>query len=137
MTTEEFIQIMDDNATEFPEFAELSQADKEAVADTNILTGPTRAFRNAEGRLDGVGGVRIDGVGEAWMITPRTIQSHPDHNLRKKQFGDLIRDTRNEMKRMFDEHKLWRVYALGKLSMSFPEQLGFERADKALVWTRK
>jgi hypothetical protein len=136
MTTEEFIKIMNDNASDFPEFAALSQTEKEAMANMNILTGPTMAFRNSEGRLDGVGGVRIKGVGEGWMITPRRIQSHPDFQLRRKQFQALLRDTRNEMKKMFDEHNLWRVYAIGKLSMTFPEHLGFERLDNALIWSR-
>lgn len=137
MTTEEYLQVMADNESDFPEFAALSLEEKKKVANMNILTGPTRAFRNSEGRLDGIGGIRIAGVGEAWMITPRTIQSHPDRNLRKEQFSDLIRDTRRVMKKMCDENDLWRVFAMGKLSMTFPEQLGFERANNALVWTKK
>lgn len=136
MTAEEFIQVMDDNASDFPEFAALSQAEKENTANMNILTGPTIAFRNSEGRLDGVGGVRIAGVGEAWMITPRTIQSHPDRQLRRQQFQDLVRDTRKEMMKMINEHDLWRVFAIGTLSTTFLEQLGFEKTDKTLIWTR-
>lgn len=136
MTTEEFIQIMADNESDFPEFAALSQAEKENMANFNSLTGPTMAFYN-EGRLDGVGGVRIAGVGEGWFIAPRRIQSHPDRQLRRSQFQALVRDTRNVMKTMFDEHKLWRVFGIGKLSMTFPELLGFEKLNNALIWSRK
>lgn len=137
MTKEEYIQVMADNASDFPKFAVLTQAEKEDVANMNILSGPTIAFRNSEGRLDGVGGIRIDGVGEAWTITPRRIQSHPDRQLRRQQFNDLVRDTRQIFQKMSDENKLWRVFAIGNLSMTFPEHLGFERTNKALVWTRK
>lgn len=136
MTKEEFIEVMADNASDFPDFAGLSQVEKEAVANMNILSGPAIAFRNSEGRLDGVGGIRIAGVGEAWTITTRTIQSHPDRKLRRQQFNKLVRDTQDIFKKMCDENKLWRVFALGKLSMTFPEQLGFERVNNALVWTR-
>ena len=137
MTTDEFLEVMKDNASDFPEFASLSHADKEKMADLNILTGPTKAFRNTEGRLDGVGGVRIAGIGEAWMISPRTIQSHPDRQLRRQQFQNLIRDTQEVMKSMFDAHNLWRVFAIGKLSMTYAEHLGFERTNNCLIWQRK
>ncbi len=136
MTTEEFLEIMADNASDFPEFALLPHSEKEKVANLNILTGPTKAFRNAEGRLEGVGGVRIAGVGEAWMITPRTIQSHPDHSLRRQQFQKLIKDTQEAMKIMFDENDLWRVFAIGKLSMTYVEHLGFKRIGNGLLWER-
>jgi len=136
MTKEEFIEVMADNASDFPDFTGLSQVEKEAVANMNILSGPAIAFRNSEGRLDGVGGIRIAGVGEAWTITTRTIQSHPDRKLRRQQFNKLVRDTQEIFKKMCDENKLWRVFALGKLSMTFPEPLGFERVNNALVWTR-
>lgn len=136
MTTEEFLEIMADNASDFPEFERLTPKEKKNVADTNIITGPATAFRNSEGRLDGVGGVRIVGVGEAWMITPRRIQSHPDRGLRKQQFDDLIRDTQGEFKKICDGHNLWRVFAIGKLSTTFLQQLGFEQSEKTLVWSR-
>lgn len=135
MTTEEFLEVMADNASDFPEFERLTPEEKKNVANTNIITGPSMAFRNSEGRLDGVGGIRL-GVGEAWMMTPRSIQSHPDHLLRKQQFNELIRDTKNVFLKMCDEHNLWRVFTIGKLSMTFPKLLGFEQSDKTLIWTR-
>lgn len=136
MTTNEFIKVMSDNADLFPEFAGLSQAEKERVADANIKTGPAESFRDEDGRLIGVGGIRIAGVGEAWLITLKEIRCHPDHAVRKQKFAEFLRITQTTMKRLCDEHKLWRVYAEGKLSTTFLERLGFERTDKALVWTR-
>lgn len=136
MTTEEFLQIMNDNAGEFPEFAALSRQQQENMANINIATGPAEAFRDNEGRLLGVGGFRISGVAEGWLITPRDIRCHPDHQKRKGQFADFLRITQKTMKRMCDENSLWRVFATGKLSTKFLEQLGFERIDKTLVWSR-
>lgn len=136
MTTEEFLQIMNDNSSEFPEFTELSHQKQLDMANININTGPAEAFRDDNGRLLGVGGFRIIGVAEGWLITPREIRSHPDHYLRKPQFAQFLRITRENMKRMCDENSLWRVFATGKLSTKFLEQLGFERIDKTLVWSR-
>jgi hypothetical protein len=136
MTIEEFLTIMADNASEFPEFAALPQEQKEAMAKTNIITGPAEAFRNANGRLVGVGGMRIIGVAEGWLITPREIRSHPDHTLRREKFAEFLQITQGAMKKMCDENSLWRVFATGKLSTTFLEKLGFEKIDKTLVWSR-
>lgn len=137
MTTDEFLEIMADNADLFPEFTALPQQQKVAMANTNIVTGPAEAFRDDNGRLLGVGGFRIIGVAEAWLITPRDIRCHPDHQKRKSQFAEFLRITQETMKRMCDENNLWRVFATGTLSTKFLEQLGFEKIDKTLVWSRK
>ena len=137
MTTEEFLEVMADNADLFPEFAALPQQQQEAMANTNIVTGPAQAFRDTNGRLVGVGGIRIIGVAEAWLITPKDIRSHPDYQKRRAQFAEFLRITQDAFKRMCDENSLWRVYATGKLSTNFLEQIGFEQIDKTLVWSRK
>lgn len=128
MEVSEFLQIMEDNADLFPEFAGLSQVEKENMANLNILTGPAEAFYD-DGRLVGVGGIRISGVGESWLITRREI--------REKRPKELLRTTKQGMKKMCDENNLWRLYAIGKLSTNFLEHLGFETIDKTLVWSRK
>ncbi len=137
MTPEEFIKIMDDNASDFEEFAALSPENKVKLANYRIMTGPTKAFYGKDGTLQGVGGISINGVGEAWTITRRDIQSHPDRNLRPGQFIDLIRDTRQIFGKMCDEHELNKVFGMGKLSMSFLEHLGFEKSPNTMIWTRK
>ncbi len=137
MTTEEFLEVMADNADLFPEFAALPQQQQEAMANTNIVTGPAQAFRDTNGRLVGVGGIRIIGVAEAWLITPKDIRSHPDYQKRKQQFAEFLKVSKDTFKKMCDENRLWRVFARGTLSMSFLEQFGFERIDKIMVWSRK
>ena len=136
MTTEEFLSVMADNADLFTEFAALSQVEKENKAKLNIITGPAEAFRDADGRLLGVGGIRIIGVAEAWLITPPDIRSHPDYQKRRFQFEEFLRITQEKFKKMCDEHNLWRVFATASLSAKFLEQLGFKKAEKNLVWTR-
>ena len=135
MTTDEFLQVMADNATEFPDFTALSQQEKEDTAKTNIVTGPAEAFYD-NGRLVGLGGFRIIGVAEGWLITPREIRCHPDHQKRRPQFAEFLRIVQETMKRMCDENGLWRVFATGTLSTKFLEQLGFEKIDKTLIWSR-
>lgn len=136
MTTNEFLEIMADNATEFPEFAEQTQQQKLNMANTNIVTGPAEAFRDDKGRLVGVGGIRIIGVAEAWLITKMEIRCNPDHAIRKQKFQEFIQITQETFKRMCEENNLWRVFATGTLSTKFLEQLGFEKIDKTLVWSK-
>lgn len=135
MEISEFLKIMNDNATEFPEFARLSQVERENMANLNILTGPAEAFYD-NSQLVGVGGIRIHGVAESWLITPRDIRCNPDHAIRKQKYQEFLRITRETMKRMCDEYNLWRLFATGTLSTKFLEQLGFKKAEKNLVWTR-
>lgn len=137
MTIDEFLEIMADNANDFPEFMAMSQADKMSMANTNIVTGPAEAFRDENGRLVGVGGIRIIGVAEGWLITPRNIRCHPDHAIRRQKFQEFLQITQDTFKRMRDDNGLWRVFATGTLSTKFLEQLGFEKIDKTLVWSRK
>jgi len=129
MTKEEFFEIMDDNSSEFPEFAAMSQEEKEQVANTNIITGPAEAFYDDDGRLAGVGGMRIVGVAEAWSITRKDI--------RESQKKRLLRKHLEVMKRFCDEHGLWRVFAVGNLSTNFLKHLGFEKTENTLMWSRK
>ncbi len=137
MDTTEFLKIMAENASDFSEFAALSDTLKQKVAEVNLQTGCAEAFFWPNGKLVGVGGIRYKGVGEAWMITPRDIQSHPDHTRRQAQFLDLLDVTKTNMQRMADENDLWQLYATGTLSTKFLEQIGFKRQDKTLVWTRE
>ncbi len=136
METSEFLKIMAENASDFSEFAALSDTLKQKVAEVNILTGCAEAFYDGHGKLVGVGGIRYKGVGEAWMVTPREIQSHPDHTRRQAQFLDLLTVTKDAMQRMADDNELWQLYATGTLSTKFLEQIGFKRQDKTLIWTR-
>lgn len=134
MTTSEFLEIMAENASEFPEFAALSQENKEQIASLNINTGVAEAFYDGD-RLIGVGGIRL--VGEAWMLTRRDIRAHPDRSKRRLQFEALLALTKKVMLRMMKENNLWRVFATGKLSVTFLEKLGFEKEGNILVWTKK
>ncbi len=136
MELSEYLDIMADNAPDFPEFAVLSNKDKETVANLNVLTGPCVTFRNEQGEVEGVGGIRIKGVGEAWTVTPRRIQSHPDHRQRQEQFARLLMRTQNIMKNLCGENGLWRVYGQATLSTKFLEQMGFERSHNTLIWSR-
>ena len=136
MTIEEFIKIMDDNGDEFPEFASLTTAEKRAVANHRLITGPAEAIYEDE-RLVGVGGVSHRGGGEAWMITPRSVRSHHDYHKRRAQFSNFLKVTHETMSRMADDTNMWRLFATGKLSVSFLEKLGFERSDNTLIWSRK
>ena len=129
MTTEDFLEIMADNADLFPEYSAMSQEQKEAVANLRIITGAAEAFRDPDGTLVGVGGISYKGVGEAWLITPKDIREH--------QQKRLLRTTKAVMKSICNEHNLWRVFATGKLSTNFLEHIGFETIDKTLVWSRR
>ncbi len=137
MTTDEFLKIMADNSSDFSEFAALSDTLKQKVAEVNIITGCAEAFYDDNGKLQGVGGIRYKGVGEAWMLTPRNIQSHPDHTRRQSQFLDLLAVTKKNMLRMVAENEILQLYATGTLSTKFLEQVGFKRQDKVLIWTRE
>jgi len=133
MDTSEFLKIMADNASDFADFEALSDEKKEQIANANIVTGCAEAFYWPDGTLVGVGGIRYKGVGEAWMITPRHIQSHSDPTQRQAQFLDLFTTTKESMDRMIDENNLWRVFATGTLSTSFLEKIGYKRNDKIMV----
>ena len=136
MNIPEFLDIMEQNSSDFQEFANMSQEQKETVANLNIQTGCAEAFYYPDGRFLGVGGIRVVGIGEAWMLVSREIQSHPDPTQRQAQFLDLLVKVKEHMARMCDENNLYRVFATGTLSTKFLEQLGFRREDKTLVWSR-
>lgn len=137
MEISDFLEVMEDNISDFAEYAELSQENRAKLAQFRIDTGPAVAFLDSKGVLKGVGGISIYGIGEGWTISPRRIQSHPDRKQRPGQFIDLIRDTREVFGQMCDEHNLWQVFGKAKFSTSYLEHLGFEKANNTMIWTRK
>ncbi len=127
MQAEDMLSVMADNADLFPEFAILSPEQKRNFVNINILTGQAQSYFE-NGKLMCVGGIRSEGVGEAWMITPSSI--------RAERGLELFNDTKEYYKQMRDSQGFWRVFAENSISKVFLKRLGFEKHPEGFLWTR-
>ncbi len=67
-------------------------------------TGPAFSLFDDDGKLVGSGGVRVYGVGEAWLVG----MDLENHKL------SLLRGIKEKMDEIIREQALWRVYAYPK-----------------------
>ena len=126
MTIEDFIEIMAQNAEIYPEFDALPDEQKRLIANGNIVTGTAETFREDDGTIYGVGGIRHNGIGECWFINPPEARRHP-----KK----LLRVVRATFDRIREEKQLWRVFAESKISETFLKHCSFKPEPGTYVWT--
>ena len=126
MQVEDLLLIMEQNADIYPEFAALSDEQKRAAANLNILAGTAESFFE-DGRLVGVGGIRYTGIGEAWLITPPDIRGRG---------LSLLREARRVFTETCDERCLRRCYAESKISDNFLKHIGFKSHPKGFIWDR-
>ena len=129
MTMEDWLEIMAENGSVYPEYALLSDTEKRAWGTLNLAAGFAEAYLE-DGKLIGVGGIRYCGIGEAWMIS--RVATRQD--IQKPSF---FRFVKKNWKETTDEHNLFRVFAESKISVNFLEHIGFVKNPKGLVWTRQ
>jgi len=128
MTIEEYINVMDQDPIHFPEWAGFDINTKQFLAKVNMVTGVAKTFTEDNGNFFGCAGIHYVGVGEAWCITP------PD--IRKDKKLTLLREAKNFFGTQRDKLNLWRIYAANRISQTYLNHLGFEKADNLSIWTR-
>ena len=128
MTIEDYLKVMGENPVHFPEWAGLSLSDKEFLAKVNMITGVAKTFHEDNGNFFGCAGIHYVGVGEAWCITP------PD--IRDEKKLTLMRTAKRFFEEQRDKLNLWRIYAANRISQTYLNHLGFEKADNLSIWTR-
>jgi hypothetical protein len=90
---------------------------KRPQANLNQSAGPAYSFYEDK-KLICCGGVRIYGVGEAWLLTT-------DEN-RRNHAKTIMRVSKEQLDKVIRENSLWRLWAETKVSENFLEHLGFE-----------
>lgn len=128
MQIEEYLKVMEQNAEIFPEWGPMSLQDKQFLAKVNMITGVAKTFTEDNGEFFGCAGIHYVGVGEAWCITP------PDVRNDKKL--TLLREAKRFFSTERDRLNLWRIYAANRISQTYLNHLGFEKADNLSIWTR-
>ncbi|MDD5381863.1 MAG: hypothetical protein PHG53_09555 [Phycisphaerae bacterium] len=149
MTVDDFVTIMMQNLSVYPELPVLSEEQKQQgltdeqknsildaqlrlMAHLNICTGTALSYfdSNKNNELVGVGGIRYTGIGEIWMITPPEI--------RQERKLSLLKEAKSTFEKQRDELSLWRVFSETGLSENFVRHLGFtDPQSKVLSWDRK
>ena len=81
---------------------QLAGKEKSSVAIANMTTGPAYSIFK-KGKLIGCGGLRIDGIGEAWALF--------DEGALETCRKTILRVTKEQMELMMREHEVWRLYA--------------------------
>ena len=127
MKVEDFLTVMEMNPGLYPGYDVLPDEKKRLLGEANIVSGEAMTYYNKE-RLVGVGGMRLRGMGEAWLITPAEVRS--------EEGLPLFVETLGIFKEMRDRNNLWRVFAENVISETFLKRLEFEAHPKGFVWTR-
>ncbi len=91
----------------------------------NVATGPAYSFFTEGGELVGCGGVRIYGVGEAWLITGDKAKGE----MKKT----LLQTTANTMDKIVRDERLWTLIADSAKNGNFLEHIGFKKIE-AYKW---
>jgi hypothetical protein len=95
------------------------------MAALNQISGPGFALIDG-GQVIAVGGVRVQGIGQAWALLSPTIL---------KQRKALLRTARDVVEQCIAHEKLYRVYAEASVDKpAFYKHLGFKQQDN--LWVR-
>jgi hypothetical protein len=116
-TIKDILEIMTANAELYPDFAQLPKKKQRELARMNIQNGTAQSYF-WDGQLMACGGIRMVGLGEAWLACKPTVR-----NNHKKE---LLRQTRKELKSAQDQG-LWCIWAAPRISENFLQHLGFEQ----------
>ena len=91
--------------------------DLQELASLNQVSGPAYTLFDEDGKTPILcGGVRVHGVGEAWVIASDKIRAEPKL---------LMRTVRQQMDRVIRENSLWRMWAGSEVSDTFLEHFDF------------
>lgn len=98
-----------------------------ANANLNMVSGPAKSIY-LDGKLVSCGGIRVDGIDEAWVCY------HPEA---LKHLGDVLRHSRDIIEEMGREKSLWRLWAEiskdDKEHKTFMEHMKFNQVQ---AWCR-
>lgn len=115
-TIKAILEVMESNVELYPGFSQLPKKRQIELARVNIQTGIAQSYYwNNE--LVAVGGIRMVGLGEAWLACKPTVR-----NEHKKQ---LLRQTRKEIQSARDQG-VWCLFAANSISENFLKHLGFK-----------
>ena len=128
MKTGDFVKVMRPNESIYPAYASLSEGTKYKIGLLNQTAGTADSFFDGD-RLIGVGGIRLMGLAEAWMI------SIPE--IRDAQPKLLFSKAKAVMDATIRANNLWRIFASSRISENFLEHLGFEHDGNFLVRTER
>ena len=98
---------------------QLAGKEKSHVAIANMTTGPAYSIFK-KGKLIGCGGLRIDGIGEAWALF--------DEGALETCRKTILRVTKEQMELMMREHEVWRLYADSQFEV-WMKHLDFEKKE--------
>lgn len=95
------------------------------VARLNQQTGPAYTAIQ-DGKILGCGGIRTDGVGEAWMINSQKVKDEMKFSL--------LKETRKWLEVMIRNQVLYRVWSESPIpcNQNFIEHLGFRKLSAYL-----
>jgi N-acetylglutamate synthase-like GNAT family acetyltransferase len=114
---EDILEMMERNKAHYPDFHCLSDERKRDLAQLNLDTGLAQSYF-IDGKLVAAAGIRMIGVGEAWLaVDPEAKTEH------KKT---LMRETKNLLQQAKEEG-VWCLFAENKISENYLEHLGFKR----------
>ena len=116
-TVDDILEMMDRNKREFADFALLPDEQKRNLAQLNIDSGLAQSYF-LDDKLVAVGGIRMIGLGEAWLAV--------DPDIKTTHKKTLMR----ESKTLLDDAKsqgIWCLFAVNKISENFLRHLGFEK----------
>lgn len=126
MTTEDFLMLMERNAEHYPEWVALTHDQKVYLARLNAETGTAQSYF-IDGDLVACGGIRMAGLGEAWLVAkPDLLTGH------KKT---LFKETKREIQSA-QQQGVWCLFASNKISANFLEHLGFRKKEMYLLTER-
>ena len=98
-----------------PDFAPFASLNQVAGPGYTLFDGKTPIL---------AGGIRIHGVGEAWIMSSDKIRQDPKLLMRtiRPQFDKIVR-----------ENQLWRLWAISKVSDTFLEHFDFVKQE-GFIW---
>ena len=115
----EFLKFSVDDA-----FAIDGNTDRANIHRLNQQTGPGYTVVE-DGKILGCGGIRTQGIGEAWALYS------PEAKDRRRE---LLEKTRYWMDMMAREERLWRIWSEAPIApnVNFIKHLGFEKIEAYL-----
>ena len=98
-------------------YLNLPDDQKKALAHLNIDTGTAQSYF-LDGKLVACGGIRMIGLGEAWLFV------NPENRTRQKKL--LMRETKKEIESAVKQG-VWCMLATNSISETFLKHLGFKK----------
>ena len=89
-------------------------------ANLNQVSGPAFTILDNDGKPIACGGMRIQGVAEAWYQMNQIAE--------KEHLKYVMRQCKEKLEEMQREEKIFQMYAKNVISENFLEHLGFEKA---------